>query len=134
MSQVSISKFQITSIAFSAMMLLTIGCGPAPEPMGTLSGSVKSGDKPIGNCRIGIFCPETNQSISASVDDSATYKLDEIPFGEYQVWVSQMPTNAHEVVLDPRIPKKYRDKKTSGLTVSLNSTDEVVYDIDMSKK
>jgi len=57
--------------------------------------------------------------------------LKEIPFGDYEVTVSQKLTNDPEVVFDKRIPKKYRSKKTSGLSVSINSA-ETVFDIEMN--
>ena len=63
------------------------------------------------------------------VDATGTFEIEDIPFGDYQVIVGQMPSNNMEYVFDKRIPKKYRDKKTSGITVSVAGVEAKVLDI-----
>ncbi|WP_148619065.1 carboxypeptidase-like regulatory domain-containing protein [Mariniblastus fucicola] len=121
-------------IASAMLMLIAFsfaGCGPAPEPVGVLSGSVTSGDELIGDCKVAIYNAVSKRSIAATVDSSGSYRMQDIPLGEYEVWVYPKATDSVEEIPDPRIPMKYRSGKTSGLEVSISSTDEVVYNIDL---
>ena len=123
-------------LSFVAIALLTVslvGCGDsASEISGTLTGTVKSGGDVCGDCIIAIFNPKTLLRRGCMVGESGDFELKEIPFGEYQVTVSQKPTNAPEEVFDKRIPKKYRSKKTSELSVSITSAEPAVFNIEMN--
>lgn len=131
MSQTLISKFGLYCWACTTVILMT-GCGgPKPEPTGTLLGSLKSRGEVCDNCLISIGSTETSFRRGGNVSESGTFELKGIPFGDYQVRVVQMPTNLEVKVFDERIPKKYRNLKSSGLTVSITSTDPVTLDIDM---
>lgn len=119
-----------------AVVLLTlslVGCDDsASEASGTLTGTVKSGGEVCGDCTIAIFNPETLLRRGCIVGESGEFELKEIPFGDYEVTVGQKPTNSPDPVFDKRIPKKYRSKKTSGLSVSITSAEPVVFNIEMN--
>ena len=119
-------------LAVALLTVSLVGCeDSASETSGTLTGTVKSGGEVCGNCLIAIFNPKTLLRRGCIVGESGEFELKEIPFGDYEVTVSQKLTNDPEVVFDKRIPKKYRSKKTSGLSVSINSA-ETVFDIEMN--
>ena len=119
-------------LAVAMLTVSLVGCeDSASETSGTLTGTVKSGGEVCGNCLIAIFNPKTLLRRGCIVGESGEFELKEIPFGDYEVTVSQKLTNDPEVVFDKRIPKKYRSKKTSGLSVSINSA-ETVFDIEMN--
>ena len=127
-----ISRLIFPVVALSLLALT--GCGddaPPPAPSGTLSGTVKSKGKICGGCVMSIYAEDTLFRKGARVDDSGSYELKGIPFGEYSVKVFQTPSNDPDAPFDKRIPGKYRDFKTSGLTVSIPSEEAVVYDIEM---
>ena len=69
--------------------------------------------------------------MGGTVDEFGNFQIKNVPFGEYQVWVCQKPSNDPNFVLDTRIPKKYRRKETSEVTVSVETADEVVLNIKM---
>jgi len=119
-------------IAFTLMVLsLSVaGCSSA-EPTGVLTGSVKSDGETCGNCLVSIADPKTLVRCGCIVDESGTYELKDIPFGEYQVRVVQRASNSPVNVYDERIPKKYSDVKTSGITASITSQEPVVLNIDL---
>lgn len=121
-------------LAFALILLsasASIGCGSSEEPMGLLSGSVMSGGQACGNCKIAIYDPKTMRSIGTTVNETGTFVMNDVPFAEYQVTVQQKPTNDMVEVFDTRIPRKYRNTDTSGITVSFETADEVVLNIEM---
>ena len=122
-----LSQFAIVLLAISCA-----GCGGPPEaPTGTLKGTVKSGGEICGNCMISIADAKTLVRRGGNVDESGSFELKEIPFGEYQVRVVQTPSNLDVNVVDDRIPKKYHRLGTSGLSASITSIEPVTLDIDM---
>ena len=98
-----------------------------------LSGTVRSNGEICGDCRVGISDPVSKGSKGYTVGESGTYVFNGIPDGEYQVTVYQTPSIEASPKFDKRIPKKYRQPETSGLTVSLKQGEAVVLDIDMKK-
>ena len=121
----------IATFAFLFVFVFA-GCGPKPVPMGTVTGSVTAGSERIGNVKLAIYNVKTSEKIAATVDDAANYKITEIPFGDYEVYLyTKQVYSTEDIPPDPRIPKKYRSRKTSGLTVSIDSQDEVKFDIEL---
>lgn len=131
MSRASIYKLSLLAVALLALSLS--GClSTASEELGSLTGTLKSKGKACGDCLIAVFNTKTLKSYGCKVEESGTFELNELPLGEYQVSVVQEPTNDAREVFDKRIPKKYRNKSTSGLNVSITSTEAAaVLNIDM---
>jgi len=99
--------------------------------MGTLVGTVTSSGKACGDCRISLFNSKTFLSRGGRVDEAGNYEVKNIPFGDYDIYMYQLPTNDVVEVFDKRIPKKFRNKKTSGLNASFTSEDPVTLNVDM---
>ena len=121
---------KILLLAVIVFPLGTAGCDSSvKEPMGTLSGTVKSQGEICGNCRIALHSEKGSKGLT--VGDSGTFEFKEVPFGDYKVTVYQKPTNDAVEVFDKRIPEKYRQMRTSGLAVSIPSAEPVTLDVDM---
>ena len=131
MLQTSNSKFSLfTVFALATISLSLSGCGgDPPQPSGTVTGTVKSRGEICGNCRVSLHSLKGTKSFN--VDESGTFELKDIPFDDYVVTLYQAPTNNPVKVFDKRIPQKYRETKTSGLSLSITSPEPVVFDIDM---
>lgn len=130
MLQTLINKWSF--IAVAVVVICFSGCGDAePGSSGTLTGTVKSGGEVCGDCGITLFCPDTLLSRGGRVDEAGNFEIKNVPFGEYGVSLTQKPTNDIKVVFDKRIPKKYRNAGTSGLTASLTTAEPVVLNIEM---
>ena len=130
MSQVFFSKWSLFAVALMTISLSGCG-GPPPKPMGTFSGTLKSSGEPCGDCRISLFNTTTLASKGGRVDENGEFEFKELPFGEYEIYIYQKPTNAVKEVIDERIPDKYKTKETSGLKASITSAEPVTLDIDM---
>jgi len=99
--------------------------------MGTLIGTIKTGGEVCDNCLVSIASTETLFRRGGNVDESGAFELTGIPFGDYQVRVVQMPSNLPTNTFDKRIPRKYRDLKTSGLNASITTAEPVTLNIEM---
>ena len=131
MLQTSTSKLIL--FGFGLILFSFTGCGPPEAPTGSLIGTVKSGGEPCGNVMVSLSEPNTFVKRGATVDESGNYELKDVLFGEYQVRIVRMPSNSDGVVIDERIPEKYKRVKTSGLTASISSEEPVTLHVDMVK-
>lgn len=129
MSHRLMSDWKLLALALFAISLPVAGCGPPPEPTGTITGTVKSGGEICENCRVTLN--GLKGSTGRNVGDAGTFEFKEVPFGDYVFTVLQAPTNDPVIVFDKRIPKKYRNTKASGLSISVTASEPVVFDIDM---
>ena len=128
---ISNSHNRLLLVTFAVLTLLVLaGCGEKREPVGSISGTVKDGEKLIGDCSIAMFEPSSMRTLGATADESGEYSLEDVPFGSYQVRVYPKPTNTVDAIPDPRIPMKFRDFKKSGITLLIDSTDSKVLDIN----
>ena len=121
---------------FAALLLLgllvtAIGCGPKPEPSGTLVGTVKSGGELCNNCNVSVASTNSHFRRGVRVDDSGGFEIKGLPFGDYRVNVGQRPTNDDTNTFDKRIPEKFRRAETSGLTATISSEEPVTLNIEM---
>lgn len=119
----------------ASILAISVGCSSG-EPMGSISGTLTSNGEPCGNCELGFLDPTTKRWTGATVDDQGRFTLREINFGKYQVEVRQVldPHAAGDPPPDDRIPQKYRDASTSGISFVIDSTDEISLDIEMTGK
>ena len=124
-----LNKWRSKVLTLAMLTVVLAGCGSSGEPVGLLTGSIAVDGKPIDKCRVVVYEPTTLVNIGARVDESGKYELKNIPFGEYQVSVTPEPTNDAVYVPDRRIGRKYRNKDTSGITVSIQAVDTKVLDI-----
>lgn len=116
------AKTTCIAVIFSATLLVIFsGCsGEAGPPSGELIGKVLSDGELVSDCVVAIYNPTTKKSMGAKVDGQGEFTIAEIPLGEYKVTVSQMPSNsAKNPPFDKRIPKQYRNRKTTDLKVEI---------------
>jgi len=125
------SKKRLSAISLFILALwVSGGCGPSKEPGGLISGHVMSSEsEAIGSCVVGLYNPVTFENFGTRVDLLGKFEIKDVPFGDYKVMVGQLPSNEMEYIFDTRIPKKYRDKNTSGIRVSVVGVDREVLDI-----
>lgn len=110
----------ITFVAIAFVFSGAIGCGPPPDPIGNLTGTVMSNGENVGDCVIALYSPTTKRTVGGRADDTGKYEVKEIPLGNYNVSVLQRPFNgAANEPFDKRIPQKFRDRKTSGFEVEI---------------
>jgi hypothetical protein len=103
-------------------MIACAGCGEevVKEPSGSLTGQVFSGSQAIGKCRVKLYNQLTYKSLMTNVEEDGTYEFEEVPTGDCVLAVTTEPWyEASEPPPDPRIPKKYRDVKSSGLSITI---------------
>ena len=131
MSLISNSPNRSLVVTLSVVVLLSFaGCGEEKKPAGAITGTVKSGETMIGNCSIAMFEPTSMRTLGITVGESGEFSLEDVPFGSYQVRVYPKPTNTVDEIPDPRIPKKVRAFKTSGISISVADTDPVELNIN----
>ena len=82
-------------------LLIFAGCGEEEKPAGVISGTVKSGEKIIGDCNVAFYNVESMGSIAATVDESGAFEVGNVPFGKYLVKVYPPTDYGTEAVPDP---------------------------------
>ena len=113
------------------VLLVFVGCGEEKPLVGAITGTVKSGEKIVGDCKIAVYETTSMYSMSAKVDDSGAFSIKNLPFGDYQVKLFPTPLLSGEVNKDPRFPKKFRHFETSGITFTVDDpgTKDIVVDM-----
>jgi hypothetical protein len=120
-------------------LLMTFACGCEAQrrrPIGTVSGKVSLQGEPLGADGCVIFCDAAgNTSLMANLAEDGSFTIrshDEpgLPVGEYRVAISPQLVSPGDPMLverpdrrvrpKSRIPKRYWEFSTSGLTVLVN--------------
>ena len=118
----------------ASLLILAAGCGgESVNSTGTLTGTVSSKGTPYASCKVQILRVGTSVVKGRMVDENGKFRFEEVPFGDYQLSVRQFvdPYTTGDIPFDKNIPKKYRSHKTSGLEVSVPTSEEVVFDFNM---
>ena len=123
---------RLTRTLVVALLVLATGCTDQKEPSCSLSGTVVADGSPIGDCKIGVYNLTSKKTKGTIVDGQGQFTFEELPLGEYEVMILLKPSNSPKDVIDERIPQKFRDRKTSGITVSVVEGENKL-DVDMSK-
>ena len=125
--------FVIAMLCIAIGSFLGCGEGKPPAPTGSLSGMVFSGKESVPKCRVKIYNKQTLDSFMKAVSEEGKYEFEKIPLGDYLIAVVQEPWyEASEPPFDKRIPRKYRDLKTSGFSVLVEEGPNE-FDIKMKK-
>jgi len=109
-----------------------VGCGSQKVKLAEVSGRVTFQSKPVGDgVRVRFWNAEAGTDILAKLDAEGRYRVGMaegygLPPAAYQVAVYP-PDLAPNF---PTVPKKYRDPKTSGLSLDL-TPQGAEFDIDM---
>jgi len=123
---------KLLSAASLFVALLLAGCTPQ-EPFGTISGKVTRDGSPVSDCRVLVYNTSSRRTIGCPVKEDGTFFYKKLVPGEYQAAVLQAPSyTAEQAPFDKRIPKKYRDRKTSGFEITVEEGDNQL-DLAMDK-
>jgi hypothetical protein len=125
-----------------AAAIVISGCS-SEEPRGRIAGRVTCQGKPLTEGRVVFINTEKGVSMTARIQPDGTYEVMTakgagLPLGEYRVAVCPPPPDATVgVFVKPAnagshagIPRKFRDVKTSGLTLTVHDGDNTL-DIHM---
>ncbi|MDB5341216.1 MAG: hypothetical protein JWN70_6835 [Planctomycetaceae bacterium] len=143
---------KLSSTIYRAILTVVLcgvvaGCGssgpPAPK-VGTVSGKVKFKGEPVKEGQVLFEDPTQGQLAGANLKSDGTYYVTTaeggLRVGTYGVKVTAVPV-ASDPVMNPKpvppadpanIPKKYRNAKTSGLTLVVKQGGNT-YDIEMTE-
>ncbi|WP_437222941.1 hypothetical protein SH661x_003009 [Planctomicrobium sp. SH661] len=110
-------------------MLLLVGCGSQyreSRQTGSLEGVVFLGNDPLKDVTLSFFSASTGDGVQAHTDESGHYDVARLPVGDYTVRVIPKavvppgnPGAPPTVPSDSKIPKKFQESSTSGLTVTI---------------
>ena len=79
-----------------------------------------NGGELVGDCIVSLYNPTTKRSLGGKVNLEGNFEITAIPLGTYEISLGQRTTNdPNPEPFDERIPKKYRDAKTSGFSVTI---------------
>ena len=93
-------------------LVLMLGASTAFAADGTVSGSVRVGDKPLAAGRI-IFHLDGGQFVGAKIKDGA-YRIDRVPVGTHKITVE-----------GDGVPARHASDETSSLTIEVKEGNAV---------
>ncbi len=130
-------KYAIGSLAIAAFAMFSVsGCGRGSElAEGTVEGRVTQAGEPVPNGQVSFFSPQHSVGALAEINADGTFSLtSKMPTGLYTVSVSGVPLSPDVQVAPPtKIPKKYWNPNTSGLSFPINGGKNNL-DIQLSDK
>ena len=142
------------ALALAVLCLsIAVGCNrPVVVERGMVQGQVTFAGKPVTNATIRFENANGGVSLNADLGPDARYQVKThqgagLPPGTYQVavvprvepvsgevpFVGVAPPDSTPPQEFPDIPPKYRDVKTSGLTVTVSNGENPPFDFDLSK-
>ena len=118
-------------------LCLSLGCSEAKDPAGSVEGTITLDGKGYSDCRAGIFCAQSSLSLGCRIDSEGVFKIQDVPPGNYVVFVYPIPHENKGKGPDPPdtspIPKKLRKQNTSDITVDVVADEVSKVDVDLSK-
>jgi hypothetical protein len=137
----AVSAWLLAAAALGA--LGGIGCGGSGPALGKVSGKVSFQGKPLTEGTITFASQEKGPTITAKIGPDGAYRVktakgEGLPPGRYEAWISppvvELPVGMVKEMPKPReypeIPAKYRQARTSGLTLTVEQGDNTL-DVDM---
>jgi hypothetical protein len=114
----------------ACLVIPALGCGGSTKrDSGSVTGRVllKDGSSPDAGA-VNLYSPSSGDSAQAILKADGTFRLKQVPVGEYQVSVtppSELPPGDPNYVAHPpsKIPPKYFSAATSGFTTSIEQGD-----------
>lgn len=90
--------------------LLSVGCySSEPALSGVIGGRVVVKGQPVTGGKVELHSGETPTMV-AEIDANGSFSMDSVPAGEY-----------HVTIISERVPEKYADPQTSGLTLQMEA-------------
>lgn len=126
---------------------LPVGCGGSDErPSGEFHGVITLNGKPLEGGSVHFTSPKTGETVSANLASEGQYsiKLPALDVGEvYEVAVASeaivsgevhahepLPTSSSSV----KVPAKYSNRRTSGLTATVEKSGKQQFDFELAGK
>ncbi|QDU73093.1 hypothetical protein Pan97_00600 [Bremerella volcania] len=123
--------------------LALVGCqGRSARPSADIQGVVRLDGKPLEQASVHFTSPRTGESAYANVEPGGTYRIPfpEVDIGELYEVAVRKPVVEVEYATDAptsqpkttKIPDRYANRRTSGLTFKIESGGSQTFDIDLS--
>jgi hypothetical protein len=120
----------------SVGLLLLVGCAPKAATSGGLRGTITYKGQPVNDAALMLYSGDAEGAgLVIPVSDQGTFTTTSVPPGEYKVVVEGRAGGAvggsggaQAAANKPTIsfPKKYKDRKTTDLTVKVVAGDQKV--------
>ncbi|HEX4613775.1 MAG TPA: hypothetical protein VH092_36680 [Urbifossiella sp.] len=113
--------------AFSAVLAFAVGCSGGGTKKIVVRGTVTYNGQPLDSGMLQLAGPNGAYA-AAAIKADGTYEITDVTPGETKVAVQETPRNSgsssggkHQPLPKepPKIPAKFRDVKTSGVTVTI---------------
>jgi|GEM_PF-4219920 len=92
------------------LSLLSWGCNAGePALSGVIGGRVVRSGQPVTSGRVELHGNDTDVVV-AEIDENGSYSMDSIQAGDY-----------HVAIISERVPEKFADPQTSGLTLQMEA-------------
>lgn len=113
---------------------ILVGCGGSNADnkiMGAATGKVTLKGKPVTDCRINFESTKDGIGVGSELKEDGSFTLEgEVPIGSYNVFITPpndfSPANADSYVGLKKVPPKYRQGSTSGLTAEIKEGDNEI--------
>ncbi len=108
---------------------MALGCGgdsQSSDPVGALKGRVTFQGKPVGRAEMTFHITSTNKGMrvsTVSTNEDGTYSIPNVPIGTAKVTIDNATSEGLPSFFP--LPPKYKRPQTSGLTVTIESKDQV---------
>ena len=128
----------------ASFLALSVGCGEPEPSTGTISGQLRIGDEPLGNCKVSVSSPTVDfSSRAATVGDDGKFEILKVLPGEYMLLIAPIPEAEDPMDAPPNrkskkqlftmISNKYGQYKTSGITATVKADEVTELDVQLSK-
>jgi len=135
MSPASTTNTLMTSLLLAVCFFA--GCSESKDPVGSISGQITLKGDGYSDCKASIYCETSFVSRASQVEPTGTFEIKDVPPGDYIVMVYPKPVETPDEGRDPPdrspIPKKFRTRKTSELTVSVEADKVSEIEIELAK-
>lgn len=109
-------------VAALLLVLLCVGCGsdpPVDSSRTIVTGSVTFEGKPLPAADVTFEAVDVPKATVTMLTPEGTYWTDRVPIGKCRVSISTLPVQVRDASLYVKIPEKYADTATSGLTIDV---------------
>jgi hypothetical protein len=115
-----------SSLLTGVMLAAVAGCGSDRPPTGAVHGTVSLGDELLKEGEVALFSVDFGAGANCVIEPDGKFRFaDPVPVGTYQVAISGVRPRPDMRPPYPvsKVPKKFWNMETSGLTLSVHSGD-----------